>query len=72
MARYESSVMSLWRRVQLAYRLEALRALGLKVKKRGWLLVIEGGRAKNNLLARARSAQRVKQRLARAPLRSLF
>jgi hypothetical protein len=70
-SKYEGAVVALWRRVQLTYRLEALRALGLKVKKRGWLLVIEGGKPKDDLLARARSALRAKHRVARAPLRGL-
>jgi hypothetical protein len=62
----EGVVISLWRHMQLMRRLHALRLQGLKVEKRGWLLVIEGRKPKDDLLAFARWALRAKRRGSQA------
>ena len=66
MSHNEGVVISLWRHVQLMRRLRGLRAQGLKVEKRGWLLVIEGRKPKDDLPVLARGTLRTKRKGGRA------
>lgn len=64
MSQFGSVMISVWSRMRLLRRLQALRARGLKVKRRGGLLVIEGGKTKGAMLLRTGRTLGIRPRTA--------
>lgn len=53
MQRFQGMLLRLWLHMQLLQRRQALRGKGLRVKKRSWLLVIEGKQPQRSLRGKA-------------------